>query len=285
MSSTSNAFFALDVPPGIEFGMNLMTFEAGPKFKGIGAIPNGLHFASFASGMSLRQGYFFYVSDDVVIRSWDVENETLSTSNVLSNSSTEEFLKCLYRGELNSCIGLYSVSDHHVWENLTKFISPHALTRANCIANHDGTVVSVLLNPGSDEDIISSDKRINNTKPKNSIQPYFENGVGRLAFLYDVLNIEKEYISELMKQHQKLEKQGNNTSGLLTQHYMDKSVFLRYLITNQYNSSWKYLLGELQISFILFLLISSYDALKHWQYVLDLVANCSTYLLEYYFIN
>ena len=129
-----STFFALDVPNGLEFGLNLMEFEAGPKFKGIGMIPHGLQFVYYSCGMGLRQGYFIKtMKNDVFVRNWDVSIETLSIKNNLSEESNKNFLNSLYTGQLNDSIGCYNTSEHHIWENLTKFITNTVLIRSDCM--------------------------------------------------------------------------------------------------------------------------------------------------------
>ena len=37
-------FLAMNVPPGIEFGLDYQTWKIGEKFKGVKAIPPGVHY-------------------------------------------------------------------------------------------------------------------------------------------------------------------------------------------------------------------------------------------------
>jgi hypothetical protein len=39
-----------DVPIGLDFGINCLSFETGPKFRGMSLIPQGLHFVYHSTG-------------------------------------------------------------------------------------------------------------------------------------------------------------------------------------------------------------------------------------------
>jgi len=54
----------VDSPPGIEFGIDCMTYETGPKFRGISMIPAGLHFVYHSSGMCPRYISLRYDEDN-----------------------------------------------------------------------------------------------------------------------------------------------------------------------------------------------------------------------------
>jgi len=50
-----------------------------------------------------------------------------------------------------------------------------------------------------------------------------------------------------------------------TAYCLDKSPLLQRLIALEYSGSWEDLLGEVQLSFLLFLLLYSYPALEQWK--------------------
>ena len=123
-----------DVPLGLDVGVDCLSFETGPKFRGIGLIPSGLHFLYHSMGMSGRQGFFFRITatNDVLIRPWDAYQEVICSHCNLSEASQSNLLRDLQRGELNDNLGPYPVAEHHVWSNLSCFIDDHVLLRAQC---------------------------------------------------------------------------------------------------------------------------------------------------------
>ena len=80
-----NAIYVVtDAPSGLEFGIDCITYETGPKFSGLSAIPAGFHFIYYSTGMGSRQGYFVKaVKEEVYIHSWDSKNEEILPYNNL----------------------------------------------------------------------------------------------------------------------------------------------------------------------------------------------------------
>jgi hypothetical protein len=65
----------------------------------------------------------------------------------------------------------------------------------------------------------------------------------------------------------------------LTALYMDKSLLLETMVVEKYNGLWENLLGELQLSFVLFLLIFCHDSLEQWKRLVDTICRSESYLL------
>ena len=122
-----------DVPLGLDFGIDCMSFETGPKFRGISMIPQGLHFVYHSTGMAARQGFFMRAgASDVVVRQWDSFEEHICSTNTLSDESMLTLMLQLRMGDLNSSLGPYPVAEHHIWQNLSCFILENVLLRASC---------------------------------------------------------------------------------------------------------------------------------------------------------
>jgi A1 cistron-splicing factor AAR2 len=91
--------------------------------------------------------------------------------------------------------------------------------------------------------------------PKQSaaVVPHFQ-GVARVAQFVDILEIDKTLIGSFPEPADR------------TSYCLDKSILLEKLILEHYNG-WEDMLGEMQLSFLLFLLLFSYPALEHWKYL------------------
>ena len=79
----------LDFPVGMSFGIDAMTYTTGKRFRGVGGIPPGIHFAHWGLGGSAeegastaagsgggivgRHGFFFAATHpaDVIVWRWD----------------------------------------------------------------------------------------------------------------------------------------------------------------------------------------------------------------------
>ncbi|CAN0368646.1 unnamed protein product, partial [Hapterophycus canaliculatus] len=60
----------------------------------------------------------------------------------------------------------------------------------------------------------------------------------------------------------------------VTKRNMDGSEFLRRLIASDFDGSWVELLGELQLSFVLFVSLSSLGGFRHWQALSAQLCRC-----------
>ena len=283
---TESAFFPLDIPQGVELGFNLMIFDIGPKFRGIGMLPKGLHFVYYSCGMGLRQGYFInFNSHEIILRSWNPDSESLSTTNLLSEGSTEEFMKSLFRGELNEFIGAYNVNDHHTWQNLSKFITCRVLEKCDCACFDSGRCNpsdfgSVTLYPGEDEDIEAELLKVmmktegsngsEHSKFKNKYTAT-DNNLPQVPVFIDLIAQEKEYCASTISS-------SSRSPSQISSFHLDKTQFLVVLLKCEYDGSWEALLGELQLSFILFLNLYSAPSLKHWQRIINLVCGCEGFM-------
>ena len=249
-----------DVPLGLDVGVDCLSFESGPKFRGIGLIPSGLHFLYHSMGMSGRQGFFFRIlsTNDVLIRPWDAYQEVICSHCNLSEASQTTLLRDLQRGELNDNLGPYPVAEHHVWSNLSCFIDDNVLLRAQCevgevIHGSEATEDFVKLHSqiGSAKKLVSSSSSKSTPIPtpiivtenvsippvdisssgeekKNSLE-----GLGRPAKFVDVLAIEvslREQINTLPDTTARAQQ--------LTALYMDKSLILETLVVQEYGGMY-----------------------------------------------
>jgi hypothetical protein len=62
---------------------------------------------------------------------------------------------------------------------------------------------------------------------------------------------------------------------------LDKSPLLERLITVTYGGSFENLLGELQLSYMLFMLLYSYPALQHWKRLVNTICSAEAFLAKH----
>lgn len=270
-------------------------------------LPNGLHFLYHSMGMSGRQGFFFRVgtTNDVIIRPWDTFQESICPACHLSEASQLTLLRDIRRGELNDNLGPYPLSEHHVWTNLCCFIDDQVLLRAQCIpgqcvyaseVTEDLIKLSASLQPpvakaaaGAEASATataaatatttattkaSRTTGVTATTGTSSTEQKQVDEAGAPAMFVDWLAVEvrvREQINTLSDPPQR--------ANQLTALYMDKSLLLETVMVEEYNGLWENLLGELQLSFVLFLLIFCYDSLEQWKRLVDTICRSEAYLL------
>lgn len=257
--------------------------------------------------MGSRQGFFLYASKGLVaIHPWDTTNEEISGTNTLSADQTKELVMALHRGELNKNLGPYPLTTLSTWSILSSHITHSVLHRADVMPG-------VLIYPGDADDIISaplaqadpfkdngrcndSVGNIRNIKDhgqrrwksdsetsQTAVKPYFPN-LARVARFSDIVTIGSNLRENANSINSMREDDDNPSSDLRARRLMslslDKSSVLRELVKNAFEGSWDDLLGELQLSFILFMFLYSQPALEHWKLLVYTICYSENVLLN-----
>eukprot|EP01041_Mallomonas_annulata_P004517 gene4517-8973_t len=261
-----------DSPPGMDFGIDCMSYETGPEFRGMTMIPTGLHFLYHSTGMGSRQGFFLCSNkDEIIVRCWDTSNEEISSTLSLPEGAYNNLVSSVREGRLDRNLGPYPISQHHLWVNISGLITERVLTKADI---SPGTTVY----PGDAEDLnhLAGSSRSNrissHTSNTTALKPYFP-AVARIAQFTDITSA--ECVLKL-----KLHSSPHHGADALTHYGMDRSLLLEHLLRHAYNNCWEDVLGELQLSFVLFLCLYSYPALQFWKQLLDCICRCESFLLS-----
>lgn len=248
----------VDPPPSFVFGVDCMEYETGPNFKGVVLIPPGFHFFYYSTGMGSREGFFLkYLNKNrVKVKVWDNVYEELSSVKTLSHQSLEVLQKDLEGGHLDKYLGPYPISQQHLWKNISNMISDQTLIRA-CIP--ENTAIS----PGDCEDIAQA--QLSNVTPVSL-------GAPRTALFSDVTSIESAVKFDLARDL-------SHRGALLSHSFLDKSQVTERLIYTFFAGRWEELLAEIQLSFLLFMLLYSYPALEQWKRLISLICSSESYML------
>jgi A1 cistron-splicing factor AAR2 len=253
-------FVVTDPPPSFDFGIDCMNYETRADFRGVCMIPAGLHFVYWGTGMGSRQGCFmFFDKDEIIVKSWDSVVEDLLPTHSLSEWSLSNLRTAIHRGELDANLGPYPFETLNSWQNLSNYISLSALALVG-IGPHTPVF------PGDLEELPANQKA---ERDLQSVQPYFPNAA-RVAQFCDIKDIERRFLQTHQFQDQ----------SQLSQFHLERSDLLAHLLSAHYQS-WETLLGELQISFLLFMLIYSHPALQHWKSLVYLISSSERILLQH----
>jgi len=234
--------------------------------------------------MGSRQGFFLYASrGQVAIRPWDTLNEEICGTNTLSTEQTSSLMIALQRGDLNSNLGPYPLSIHSTWSNISSYITQTVLRRADVMPG-------VLIYPGDADDMISG-PLVQESKLKGkgggkrrggdgietmatAVKPYFPN-LARVTRFSDLVSVEASLREEANSVNAMQEGDIDCSPAARTQRLMslslDKSPVLVKLVTQLFEGSWDDLLGELQLSFIIFIFLFSHPALEHWKLLVNTI--------------
>uniref|UniRef100_M4BIW4 AAR2 protein n=1 Tax=Hyaloperonospora arabidopsidis (strain Emoy2) TaxID=559515 RepID=M4BIW4_HYAAE len=246
-SAIGGFLVCLNVPEATEFGVDYEVFRTGSKFQGVKFLPLGIHFVLFRSREQehgIRQGFFIHIERhaQVVVREWSFEKEELGPPRPGVN--VENIERAVLSFQLDSCLGPYPKQHLKTWQRLSNFISPSVL-------KHCGVSFGGILLPGDAVEDTST------TSPtQENVIPYFPDLPRTVRF------------TSLRKTRPDL------VAAARTTYHLDRSERLEELIEEQYGGDWKSLLGELQLSFLLFLQLSSLAAFEQWKELVALLSSC-----------
>jgi hypothetical protein len=98
-----------------------------------------------------------------------------------------------------------------------------------------------------------------------------DNEISHSAIFTDIHSIEAQINQQMSR--------NPNRTELLTSINMDKTYVLTYLINNEY-FTWQELLSEVQLSFLLFILLYSHSALNHWKKLISIICQSEKFVLS-----
>ncbi|OWZ13435.1 hypothetical protein PHMEG_00013239 [Phytophthora megakarya] len=247
----------LDVPSATEFGVDYEVFRTGPKFQGVKFLPLGIHFVLFRSREQehgIRQGFFVNVERhaQVIVREWSLENEELGPPRPGLNVDNLE--RAVLSFQLDSGLGPYPKQHLKTWQRLSSFISATVLQFGAILLPGDarcGVEFGAILLPGD-----AVEEAATSTKTQEGVVPYFPDLPRTVRF------------TTLQKTRTDLSAEAR------TAYHFDRSERLEELIETEFGGEWKELVGELQLSFLVFLQLSSLAALEQWKQFIALMCSC-----------
>lgn len=261
--ANSPALLILGLPPAALVGIDLLSFTATPKFRGIKDLPSGLHFVFVGSStaFSERHGIWFEIPSKttnsdlpLVITKWDAATETL----VLVDDSAELLRQranlgsiwreglAPYRQQASNPSSSTDTTQEEIsdWPSLTSSITTPILSRITA-NNHLSSASS------SRADL-------------EAIPGLSQNGAGlpetsELHFLpIDLRQTWRE----------------GATGRERTDAAQDRSWALENLIAHYCASSEDEIIGELQVTFLMILTLNNFSCLEQWKRILGLLFTC-----------
>uniref|UniRef100_A0A2R5LBP6 Protein AAR2 homolog n=1 Tax=Ornithodoros turicata TaxID=34597 RepID=A0A2R5LBP6_9ACAR len=244
----------LDIPPGSEFGMDMVPHNTGEKFKGIKLIPPGLHFVFYSSVSSAgttapRTGFFHYFQGgEVLVKKWDRIAEDIQKEEV-SQEEVEKFRSHL-EGDLDRFLGVYAYHDWRRWISLTKHISEDVLKR---LQPESGKIYSATpFEPLHFLSERSGHREVSAGDPAGKSDPIELKEAAGTAVRYTPFPKHKY--------------PDNASPAEITHHSIDSTYLLDTLLAACPEEGG--LLGELQFAFVCFLVGHSYSGFEQWQKII-----------------
>ncbi|KAJ3283799.1 a1-alpha2 repression [Borealophlyctis nickersoniae] len=308
--ATANALFEqcalllfLDAPQNLEFGIDFNTWKTGPRFKGLKLIPPGLHFVYYSAlskfeQSGVRTGFFKYFEPrEIVIKQWNPKEEDIFSDSHLDSDQLERYQFSDIR-DFDPSLGVYPLvptPEHPVhtygkWLHLTTHISSRILDRV--IPSQDHKISSMTsVSRFSDLDAaVMREKGVKgetggagavegDDKTREAVSKKQEGGVEgeqQLTVGTDTTPTSSPNgaLEELRLHFTHVDLKRSFPDGAsasdITKYSLDKSFLLEKLLKSDYRD-YKDLLGELELSFIVFLIGQVYDGLEQWKTLVQLV--------------
>jgi A1 cistron-splicing factor AAR2 len=269
--------------------------QTGPNFKGIKMIPPGLHLLHYGSSEADRQGMFLNASaGSIDVLRWDPTAEDLTRGDAtLPEGSLASLASAVLGGQLDSSLGPYPAEEAGMWINLSNCITQSVLSRCGV---QPGAKISPGTDAGDSEQTVtaaadttaqstSTDSEQTVTAAADTTAQSTSTATTSAAvvpYFADLARVAR--FSTMSAPHQTLSSSSSSSSSsavqsepaAVTHAHMDRLGQVQELVQRRFNGSWKELLGELQLAFVLFLLLSSLSAFKQWQQLTAALCRCET---------
>eukprot|EP00740_Mantoniella_antarctica_P003500 CAMPEP_0181359766 /NCGR_PEP_ID=MMETSP1106-20121128/6275_1 /TAXON_ID=81844 /ORGANISM="Mantoniella antarctica, Strain SL-175" /LENGTH=465 /DNA_ID=CAMNT_0023472929 /DNA_START=123 /DNA_END=1517 /DNA_ORIENTATION=+ len=243
----------LDVPGGTEFGVDCTIWSVGPKFQGVKMVPPGLHLslAGGAGNDATRIAEFLWIApSEVVVRKWDPVNEAFAPGCGMGEEEAERYKAGVARHDFDATTGPYPLESHQKWRRLSGHITEATLEGCGIPA---GTRVV----PGDpDAALDGKGKKHDGSDGADAaaaVVPFFP-GIARAPVFSSIAQRAPRGMSP----------------ADVTRLHHDTGARLAYAL-GLFRGDWRALLGEVQVAFVLFLLIGSMAALEHWKSVVNML--------------
>ena len=230
----------IGLPIGYNFGIDMRMWSIGDKFTGVRNILPGFHYVYYSDPQDeVRQGFFLWIASDsgVIVRKWDSSIESLTA---VSNRDEESNMKATFVNDFRYISGLAPYDkctdeeSSRDWRSASRFITPEVLARIQPL-----NALAFKSRPQSSIEIDTSD-----------VPTIFWTDIGKVKLPL------------------------GTPSDLVTRHNVDRTLHLEQVIEASGYTNAVNLVGELQASFILFLLGLNYDAFVQWRRLLELFLGC-----------
>lgn len=260
----------IEPPPaiGIEFGIDCMVYETGAHFRGLTHIPPGLHLIYYSHFTQPRLGTFLWISSgqQLLTLTWRKDSEEIHLNQVNDVYGMQRVLS----GQLNENLAPYPVKQGNIWTNISSHISIATLERLRIPINS-------IIAPGDDDDETDADRdltqflanaRAKFTGATKAITKTDDSGHCTAVYT-DFAGLEEEMISGV--QH--------TNNAVVTEMKLDKSWLVEAVI-DRYKLSTQELLGEIEVCFVLFIMLYSYRALAQWRSIITILCHSEQFLIK-----
>nr|CAB3219600.1 protein AAR2 homolog [Phallusia mammillata] len=252
------AFLILqDVPEGTDFGIDWNSWVTGPKFEGVKMIPPGVHFvfyntvSKYGGQPAPRTGFFHnFKSKEIMVKRWSPQTEELLDQHCIEDELTA------IRGKLQDLdkhLAAYPYDTLKKWVSMTNELTADVTEKLQPDDRKIRSVLELLPHESTPDDMDTGRTR-----------PTDKDGL-------PCLNVNPTTVIHFSPIPEQWYPPGAKPSEM-TQHSMDSSYVLSTLLA-RYEKP-ENILGELQFTFVCFILGQVFDAFEQWKKLVRVICFC-----------
>lgn len=264
-SLPGTTIIALDIPPDHLLGIDTQFFNSNDIFKGLKAIPDGLHIFHWGKDqMSVRHGQFFEArGGEIMLFRWHKKTEMMEFVDSLSAFDFDPFPRL---PEFLQFMIPYPSGLEEKWGKVLR----RSVTSTQLQAIVPGGAVSSISSSKEENDILRESLI-------QSAQQRAERSGRELEedeIIKSIVDEQANEDRELRFTHIDAKKTwGPNMVGsAVTENYLDKSWYLNSVILRE--STMESLLSEMQICFSIMMIFANYSCAEQWKRIISLFSKC-----------
>ncbi|KAJ2869984.1 hypothetical protein FB639_004698 [Coemansia asiatica] len=244
----------LDAPKGLDFGIDLDTWETGPLFKGLKMIPPGIHYIHYSEKqVGIQSGFLYNFSAK------EAETEQLYPSDHVPPVQVDRIRQGIR--DLDKGLGAYPLDSAHSsyqrWQRLTNYITPQMIHE---LLPPSGEFSSATGSIYEDEELEKAKKSLHqDAANKSSPSTTLSTSLDRFNFVHS--NIKHSFPP-------------GASPEFVMKYSRDKSWLLKTLLSTQWQDNTQLLLGEIQLAFVIIFAGQNFSGLEHWKFLLHLTLYC-----------
>lgn len=273
----------LDVPAGTEFGIDYNSWTVGNKFKGVKMIPPGVHFVYYSAvgldrQVAPRTGFMHNFHErEVLVKVWDKQAEDIRSE--ATNPEEQERIES-NKQELDSFLGVYPYESYKKWVSLTNFISPKLAEnlvplngKISAVTPLESVASSTRSRREAREELAARSATTENRVVDRTTTAMPNEGDEHDPRLPDLKPCAGTQIRFTAVPRRKFPDGARAVE--ITKYNMDHSYVLQcMLMSESFDGDDLAILGELQFSFICFLIGQVFDGFEQWKRLVNLLCNC-----------
>ncbi|KAJ3166975.1 a1-alpha2 repression [Geranomyces variabilis] len=275
----------LDAPANFNFGIDCFSWRTGPNFKGLKLIPPGQHFVYYSSvataaggeSAGIRSGFWMDLKPrQVVVKRWNPAMEDVFDDAGMDTEEAERY-RINFR-DFDRFLGVYPllptdndpISPYEKWLRLTTHITPAIAKR---MLPKSGKI-SAMSCVSRFSDVEDARGEFRSRGREQTEKPSVDTVASADATSVQQKSPESGQVEVLRLEFTPIDIKRSFPSGASgaerTKYSIDKSYLLRKVLKDHFKD-YKELLGELQLSFVLFLIGEVYDGYEQWKVVVHLL--------------